>query len=90
MWVYLQNDTKYLYINTFIVYIVQAGPFEILEEYGCTALAVQAGLTILLVDSIPLILSVLSITLYSRAFILLIYILPPHWIKTSQTYLDVF
>lgn len=50
-----------------VVYIVQAGRFEILEEYGCSGEAVNAGLTII-VDSIPIIFSVISITFYSRAF----------------------
>lgn len=51
-----------------VVYIVQAGRFEILEEYGCSGEAVNAGLTIIIVDSIPIIFSVISITFYSRAF----------------------
>ncbi|KAI0031221.1 GPCR fungal pheromone mating factor, partial [Vararia minispora EC-137] len=47
-----------------LYYIVQGVRFQVLEEYGCGVAAYQSGAAILILDIWPLLLPVISVSLY--------------------------
>ena len=46
--------------------VVQTGRFQIIEEVGCLSSTGNFGLEVLLLDSLPIIPPLISLTLYSR------------------------
>ena len=46
--------------------VVQTGRFQIFEEVGCLSSTGNFGLEVLLLDSLPIIPPLISLTLYSR------------------------
>ena len=47
---------------------MQGARFQILEEFGCGDAPIGAGLQVLLIESIPILLPLASLTLYSREY----------------------
>jgi len=56
-------------IEMTLYYIVQSSRFQIIEEFGCINALESAGLSILLANSLGIIISLLSLTMYSPILI---------------------
>lgn len=58
-------------------FVIQKSRFMIVEEVGCSTDIVNVGLSLLITSSAPLLFSLLSLTMYSRTFFLLLFLFVP-------------
>ena len=68
-WLYVRPEKGWLIstpLTIFQDYVVQANRFSIFEEFGCSQSVIPYGLSFLLLNSMPILFPLISLTLYSR------------------------